>query len=104
MQVAIDSFNSKNILRRGGFGKIYKGRQADGSLVVVKRLKKERTPVGELQFQIEVEINNKGVVHRNLLCLLGIYMTSTERLLVYFYMTKESVASCLKEHPLKNHL
>ncbi|KAF5807687.1 putative non-specific serine/threonine protein kinase [Helianthus annuus] len=48
-----DTFSTKNILGRGG----YKGRLADGSLVVVevKRLKEERTPGGELQFQNQVE-------------------------------------------------
>ncbi|RVW59841.1 LRR receptor kinase BAK1 [Vitis vinifera] len=53
LQVATDSFSNKNILGRGGFGKVYKGRLADGSLVAVKRLKEERTPGGELQFQTE---------------------------------------------------
>ena len=59
LQVATDSFSNKNILGRGGFGKVYKGRLADGSLVAVKRLKEERTPGGELQFQTE---DRKSVV------------------------------------------
>jgi somatic embryogenesis receptor kinase 1 len=54
LQVATDNFNNRNILGRGGFGKVYKGRLADGSLVAVKRLKEERSPGGELQFQTEV--------------------------------------------------
>ncbi|GER35970.1 protein kinase [Striga asiatica] len=98
LQVATDSFSNKNILGRGGFGKVYKGRLADGTLVAVKRLKEERTPGGELQFQTEVEMISMAV-HRNLLRLRGFCMTPTERLLVYPYMVNGSVASCLRERP-----
>ncbi|CAL9100475.1 unnamed protein product [Musa textilis] len=98
LQVATDNFSNKNILGRGGFGKVYKGRLADGSLVAVKRLKEERTPGGELQFQTEVEMISLAV-HRNLLRLRGFCMTPTERLLVYPYMANGSVASCLRERP-----
>ncbi|XP_050206239.1 LRR receptor kinase BAK1-like [Mercurialis annua] len=98
LQVATDTFTNKNILGRGGFGKVYKGRLADGTLVAVKRLKEERTPGGELQFQTEVEMISMAV-HRNLLRLRGFCMTPTERLLVYPYMANGSVASCLRERP-----
>ncbi|KAF8377243.1 hypothetical protein HHK36_030617 [Tetracentron sinense] len=99
LQVATDSFSNKNILGRGGFGKVYKGRLADGTLVAVKRLKEERTPGGELQFQTEVEMISMAV-HRNLLRLRGFCMTTTERLLVYPYMANGSVASCLRDFGL----
>jgi brassinosteroid insensitive 1-associated receptor kinase 1 len=98
LQVASDNFSNKNILGRGGFGKVYKGRLADGTLVAVKRLKEERTQGGELQFQTEVEMISMAV-HRNLLRLRGFCMTPTERLLVYPYMANGSVASCLRERP-----
>ncbi|TYI88050.1 hypothetical protein E1A91_D04G179500v1 [Gossypium mustelinum] len=98
LQVATDNFSNKNILGRGGFGKVYKGRLADGSLVAVKRLKEERTQGGELQFQTEVEMISMAV-HRNLLHLRGFCMTPTERLLVYPFMVNGSVASCLRERP-----
>nr|AEC46977.1 somatic embryogenesis receptor-like kinase [Ananas comosus]AEZ52378.1 somatic embryogenesis receptor-like kinase 3 [Ananas comosus] len=96
LQVATDNFSPKNILGRGGFGKVYRGRLADGTLVAVKRLKEERTPGGELQFQTEVEMISMAA-HRNLLRLRGFCMTPTERLLVYPYMANGSVASCLRE-------
>uniref|UniRef100_A0A8R7R2W7 Protein kinase domain-containing protein n=2 Tax=Triticum TaxID=4564 RepID=A0A8R7R2W7_TRIUA len=95
LQVATDTFSNKNILGRGGFGKVYKGRLTDGTLVAVKRLKEERTPGGELQFQTEVEMISMAV-HRNLLRLRGFCMTPTERLLVYPYMVNGSVASRLR--------
>ncbi|KAL6514671.1 BRASSINOSTEROID INSENSITIVE 1-associated receptor kinase 1 [Orobanche gracilis] len=95
LQVATDHFSNKHILGRGGFGKVYKGRLADGSLVAVKRLKEERTQGGELQFQTEVEMISMAV-HRNLLRLRGFCMTPTKRLLVYPYMANGSVSSCLR--------
>ncbi|MBA0602239.1 hypothetical protein Gorai_002427, partial [Gossypium raimondii] len=79
LQVATDYFSNKAILGRGGFGKVYRGRLTDGSLVAVKRLKEERTQGGELQFQTEVEMISMAV-HRNLLRLRGFCMTPTERL------------------------
>ena len=95
LQYATNNFSNKDILGRGGFGKVYKGRLADGSLVAIKRLKEERTHGGELQFQAEVRMISMAV-HRNLLRLQGFCMTSTERLLVYPLMVNGSVASCLR--------
>lgn len=95
IQVATDNFSNKNILGRGGFGKVYKGRLADGSLVAVKRLKEERTQSGEQQFLTEIEMISLAV-HRNLLRLQGFCMTPTERVLVYPFMANGSVASQLR--------
>ncbi|KAI3675867.1 hypothetical protein L1987_85463 [Smallanthus sonchifolius] len=98
LQVATNNFSDRHILGRGGFGKVYKGRLADGTLVAVKRIKEATTQGGELQFQTEVEIISMAV-HRNLLRLRGFCMTPTERLLVYPFMANGSVASCLRERP-----
>ncbi|KAJ7533801.1 hypothetical protein O6H91_13G065700 [Diphasiastrum complanatum] len=95
LQVATDGFSKRNIVGRGGFGKVYRGRLMDGSLVAIKRLNEERSARGELQFQTEVEIISMAV-HRNLLRLRGFCTTTTERLLVYPYMENGSLASRLR--------
>ncbi|XP_042511376.1 protein NSP-INTERACTING KINASE 1-like [Macadamia integrifolia] len=98
LQHATDNFNSKNILGKGGFGNVYKGYLQDGTLVAVKRLKDANAIGGEIQFQTEVEMISLAV-HRNLLRLFGFCMTTTEKLLVYPYMSNGSVASRLKAKP-----
>lgn len=83
------------MIGKGGFGNVYKGCLRDGTVVAVKRLKDGNAIGGEIQFQTEVEIISLAV-HRNLLRLNGFCMTSSERLLVYPYMSNGSVAFRLK--------
>ncbi|KAJ6429684.1 hypothetical protein OIU84_021144 [Salix udensis] len=71
----------------------------DGTVVAVKRLKDGNAIGGEIQFQTEVEMISLAV-HRNLLRLYGFCMTTTERLLVYPYMSNGSVATRLKAKPV----
>ncbi|CAA2982848.1 NSP-INTERACTING KINASE 3 [Olea europaea subsp. europaea] len=97
LRAATDHFNTKNILGKGGFGIVYKGRLNDGTVVAVKRLKDYNVAGGEIQFQTEVEMISLAV-HRNLLRLWGFCSTENERLLVYPYMPNGSVASRLKDH------
>ncbi|KAJ9683000.1 hypothetical protein PVL29_018830 [Vitis rotundifolia] len=99
LQIATDNFSSKNILGKGGFGNVYKGYLQDGTVVAVKRLKDGKSIGGEIQFQTEVEMISLAV-HRNLLRLYGFCITTSERLLVYPYMSNGSVASRLKGKPV----
>ncbi|KAG8636693.1 somatic embryogenesis receptor kinase 1 isoform X2 [Manihot esculenta] len=98
LKLATDYFSNENILGSGGFGKVYKGRLQDDSLVAVKRLEHKPTPDGELQFQTTTEIINMAV-HPHVLRLSGFCMTTSEKLLVYPYMANGSVASHLRERP-----
>ena len=97
LQAATDGFSAKNVLGRGGFGDVYRGRLSDGTVVAVKRLKDPSNASGEAQFRTEVEMISLAV-HRHLLRLLGFCAdaASGERLLVYPYMPNGSVASRLR--------
>ncbi|KHG07469.1 nsp-interacting kinase 2 -like protein [Gossypium arboreum] len=66
LQVATNNFSSKKLVRKGGFGKAYKGYLQDGTVVAVKRLK-DRNEIG-----------------------------ASERLLVYPHISNGSVATRLK--------
>lgn len=94
---ATDQFNSRNILGKGGYGVVYKGRLNNGTVVAVKWLKDYNAVGGETQFRTEVELISLAV-HRNILHLLGFCLSENERLLVYPYMSNGSVASRLKDN------
>lgn len=64
-------------------------------VVAIKRLRNVDAIGGEIQFQTELKMISLAV-HRNLLRLYGFCMATTERLLVYPYMSNGSVASRLK--------
>ncbi|KAH0886056.1 hypothetical protein HID58_062152 [Brassica napus] len=96
LHVATDGFSSKHILGAGGFGNVYRGKLGDGTMVAVKRLKDVNGASGNSQFRTELEMISLAV-HRNLLRLIGYCVSSSERLLVYPYMSNGSVASRLKD-------
>ncbi|XP_075489915.1 putative LRR receptor-like serine/threonine-protein kinase At2g23950 isoform X2 [Primulina tabacum] len=98
LQHATDNYSSKNILGTGGFGNVYRGKLADGTLVAVKRLKDLTGTTGESQFRTELEMISLAV-HRNLLRIIGYCVTPNERLLVYPYMSNGSVAARLRGKP-----
>ncbi|WOL19681.1 hypothetical protein Cni_G28483 [Canna indica] len=100
LRAATENFSSRNVLGKGGFGHVYRGRMADGTVVAVKRLRADAvgSGAGEAQFRTEVEMISLAV-HRNLLRLLGYCAAAGERLLVYPFMPNGSVAARLRGKP-----
>ncbi|KAI9103624.1 hypothetical protein K1719_023247 [Acacia pycnantha] len=92
LEKATNGFSSKNFIGRGGFGMVYKGTLADGSVVAVKRIL-ESDYQGDAEFCNEVEIIS-DLKHRNLVPLRGCcvveegenYEERGQRYLVYDYM------------------
>lgn len=92
LEKATNGFSSKNFIGRGGFGMVYKGTLADGSVVAVKRIL-ESDFQGDAEFCNEVEIIS-NLKHRNLVPLRGCcvveegesYDERGQRYLVYDYM------------------
>ncbi|KAJ1276312.1 hypothetical protein BS78_05G204800, partial [Paspalum vaginatum] len=98
IQIATNNFSERNVLGKGGFGKVYKGvlPGPDRRKVAVKRLFEVEKPDGEMAFLREVELTSIAV-HKNILRLIGFCMTPKERLLVYPFMENRSVASRVRD-------
>ncbi|CAN6195205.1 unnamed protein product [Urochloa humidicola] len=82
-------FARENVLGEGGFGCVFKGTLADGKVVAVKQLKGGGGQ-GEREFQAEVEIISR-VHHRHLVSLVGYCIAEDHRLLVYDYVSNDTL-------------
>ncbi|KAL0012584.1 hypothetical protein SO802_007692, partial [Lithocarpus litseifolius] len=86
---ATNNFHVANMLGRGGFGPVYKGKLQDGQEIAVKRLSKS-SGQGLEEFMNEVMVISK-LQHRNLVRLLGCYSEGEEKMLIYEYMPNKSL-------------
>ncbi|XP_062095430.1 G-type lectin S-receptor-like serine/threonine-protein kinase At4g27290 [Humulus lupulus] len=88
---ATDNFSEYNKLGEGGFGSVYKGNLEDRHEIAVKRLSMS-SGQGVKEFKNEVVLIAK-LQHRNLVKLLGFCIQGEEKLLVYEYLSNNSLAS-----------
>ncbi|XP_050223421.1 proline-rich receptor-like protein kinase PERK9 [Mercurialis annua] len=86
---ATNGFSSQNLLGEGGFGSVYKGSLPDGREVAVKQLKVGGGQ-GEREFKAEVEIISR-IHHRHLVSLVGYCISDNRRLLVYDYVSNNTL-------------
>nr|GME14499.1 probable LRR receptor-like serine/threonine-protein kinase RFK1 isoform X1 [Ipomoea batatas] len=93
IKAATNNFDIANKLGEGGFGPVYKGRLADGTLIAVKQLSSKSTQ-GNREF-----LNEIGMIsclqHPNLVKLYGCCIEGDQLLVVYEYMENNSLASAL---------
>ncbi|KAJ7964334.1 GPCR kinase [Quillaja saponaria] len=93
MTLATNNFNSSTQVGQGGYGKVYKGILADGTLVAIKRAQ-EGSLQGEKEFLTEIQLLSR-LHHRNLVSLIGYCDEEDEQMLVYEFMSNGT---------LRNHL
>ncbi|XP_056175977.1 probable LRR receptor-like serine/threonine-protein kinase At1g06840 [Syzygium oleosum] len=84
MASATNNFNSSTQVGQGGYGKVYRGILADGTVVAIKRAQ-EGSLQGEKEFLTEIELLSR-LHHRNLVSLLGYCDEEGEQMLIYEFM------------------
>ncbi|XP_030967304.1 probable LRR receptor-like serine/threonine-protein kinase At1g06840 isoform X4 [Quercus lobata] len=85
MALATNNFDSSSQVGQGGYGMVYKGILADGTLVAIKRAQ-EGSLQGEREFLTEIELLSR-LHHRNLVSLIGLCDEECEQMLVYEFMS-----------------
>ncbi|XP_027910078.1 G-type lectin S-receptor-like serine/threonine-protein kinase CES101 [Vigna unguiculata] len=86
---ATDDFSPENKLGQGGFGPVYKGILPSGHEVAIKRLSKTSRQ-GIVEFKNEVVLICE-LQHTNLVQLLGYCIHEDERILIYEFMSNQSL-------------
>ncbi|XP_062095557.1 L-type lectin-domain containing receptor kinase IV.1-like [Humulus lupulus] len=97
LYMATEGFKDKNLLGRGGFGKVYKGVLPSKTEIAVKRVSHESRQ-GMREFVAEIATLGR-LRHRNVLPLLGYCRRKGELLLVYDYMPNGSLDKYLYNNP-----
>ncbi|OEL30082.1 Cysteine-rich receptor-like protein kinase 25 [Dichanthelium oligosanthes] len=93
LRAATDNFSEENKLGEGGFGPVYKGTLQNGQEIAVKRLS-ATSHQGQVEMKNEVVLVAK-LQHRNLVRLLGCCIEDHERLLVYEFLSNNSLDKIL---------
>ncbi|KAM4102050.1 hypothetical protein ACB094_05G193400 [Castanea mollissima] len=102
LATATNNFHIANMLGRGGFGTVYKGKLHDGQEIAVKRLSRS-SGQGLEEFMNEVFVISK-LQHRNLVRLLGCCIEGEENMLIYEYMSNKSLDAIVFDPLSQKHL
>ncbi|XP_022732922.1 putative receptor-like protein kinase At4g00960 [Durio zibethinus] len=100
--VATKDFHPSHKLGEGGFGPVYRGKLDDGREIAVKKLSHSSNQ-GKKEFENEAKLLAR-VQHRNVVNLLGYCAHGVEKLLVYEYVTNESLDKLLFKSNRKEEL
>ncbi|KAK4361248.1 hypothetical protein RND71_020200 [Anisodus tanguticus] len=93
IKAATSNFDAANKLGEGGFGSVYKGTLADGTIIAVKQLS-SKSRQGNREFVNEIGMMS-GLHHPNLVRLYGCCVERNQLLLVYEYMENNSLSHAL---------
>ncbi|PON36505.1 GPCR kinase [Trema orientale] len=102
MASATQNFDSSAQVGQGGYGKVYKGTLADGTVVAIKRAQ-EGSLQGEKEFLTEIQLLSR-LHHRNLVSLIGFCDEEGEQMLVYEFMSNGTLRDHLSAAKSKEPL
>lgn len=90
MATATNDFTSSSVVGEGGYGKVYRGVLANGTVVAIKRAQ-EGSLQGEREFLTEIELLSR-LHHRNLVSLIGYCDEKGEQVFQFFHHVIDMVA------------
>ncbi|KDO77959.1 hypothetical protein CISIN_1g045835mg, partial [Citrus sinensis] len=93
IKAATNNFDSAKKIGEGGFGPVYKGQLADGTIIAVKQLS-SKSRQGNREFLNEIAMIS-CLQHPNLVKIHGCCVEGDQLLLVYEYMENNSLACAL---------
>ncbi|KAK4799967.1 hypothetical protein SAY86_025332 [Trapa natans] len=99
---ATKNFHHSHKLGEGGFGAVYRGKLSDGREIAVKKLS-HTSNQGKKEFLNEAKLLTR-VQHKNVVNLLGYCLHADEKLLVYEYMSNQSLDKYLFKSNRKKEL
>ncbi|XWS27389.1 hypothetical protein CRYUN_Cryun26dG0111000 [Craigia yunnanensis] len=93
IKAATNNFDAANKIGEGGFGPVYKGLLADGTVIAVKQLS-AKSKQGNREFVNEIGMIS-ALQHRHLVKLFGCCIEGNQLLLIYEYVENNSLARAL---------
>ncbi|KAK8629313.1 hypothetical protein V6N13_078157 [Hibiscus sabdariffa] len=93
IKVATNNFDSANKIGEGGFGPVYKGRLADGTVIAVKQLS-SKSSQGNREFMNEIGMIS-CLQHPNLVKLYGCCIEGNQLLLIYEFLENNCLSRAL---------
>lgn len=100
MLQSTDCFSESAIIGRGGYGHVFKGILADGTVVAIKRAD-DGSLQGSKEFFTEIEFLSR-LHHKNLVSLVGYCNEESEEILIYEFMENGTLRDHLSKRSKKS--
>ncbi|XVF65976.1 hypothetical protein PTKIN_Ptkin09bG0293900 [Pterospermum kingtungense] len=95
LDAATSGFKDASQVGQGGYGKVYRGILANGTVVAIKRAQ-QGSLQGQIEFITEIELLSR-LHHRNLVSLVGYCSEQGEQMVVYEFMHNGSLHNLLSD-------